>query len=98
MHRIQSKGIPSDERTVHPSTKTESETMKECSKLEKNDNVVGPLKMIKELSHQSTKVKCQCWSMMKMLQKPVNMHQGDKETMAGCHKRFMNAVDIIEGQ
>ena len=81
----------------NPSMKNELETVEECGNLEKNDNTVGSLKMIKELSHLSTEVKCQHQSMMTILWKPVNVCQGDTETMVGHCKRFMNAVDIVEG-
>ena len=62
------------------SMKNKLEAMEKCSGLEQNDNIVGLLKMMKELSHVSTEVKCQCWSMTTMLWKPVNACQGDKET------------------
>ena len=80
------------------SVKNKPEAMKEHSKLEQNDDAVGPLKMIKELSHMSTEVNCQCWSMTTMLHESVNARQGDNETMAAHCKRFKNVVDVVEGQ
>ena len=94
----QSKGVPSGEGQCNLNTKNELEAMEEHRKPKKNNNVVGPLKMIKELSHLLTEVKHQHWSMMTMLSELVNAHQGDNETMAVHHKRFKNVVDIAEGQ
>ena len=78
--------------------KNELEATEKHSKSEQNDNVVGPLKMTKELSCMSTEVKCQCWSMMTMLDKSVNTCQGDNDTMAVHCKRFKNVVNVVEGQ
>ena len=80
------------------SVKNKLEAMEKHSELEQNDDAVGLLKMIKELSCVSTEVKCQCWSMTTMLHKLVNMCQGDNETMATHCKRIKNVVDIAEGQ
>ena len=64
---MQSKGVP------NLSVKNKSEAMKKHSELEKNDDVVRPLKMIEELSCVSTEVKCQCWSVKTMLSESVNV-------------------------
>ena len=79
------------------SVKNKLEAMEKCSKLEQNDNTVGPLKLTKELLHVSTEVKCQHWSMIAMLSKLMNMRQGDNKTMVVHHKRFVDAVDVTEG-
>ena len=55
------------------------------------------MKMTKELSGVLIEVKCH-WSMTTMLSDLVSMHQGDKKTIAVHHERFMNMVDITEGQ
>ena len=80
------------------SMKNKLEAMKEYGKLEKDDDVVGLLKIIKELSYVSTEVKYQYWSMTTMLYKLMNTRQGENETMAAYYKRFKNVVDIVEGQ
>ena len=64
------------------SVKNKLEAMEKYGELEQNDDVVGLLKMIKELSYVSTEVKHQCWSMTTMLHKLVNACQGDNKTMA----------------
>ena len=64
------------------SMKNKLEAMKECGEPEQNDDAVGLLKMIKELSCMSTEVKHQCWSMTTMVHELVNKCQGDNETMA----------------
>ena len=77
--------------------KNKLEAMREYSELEKKDDVVRLLKMIKELSYSSTEVRYEYWSMTTMLSKLVNICQGDTETMAGYYKHFRNVADIVEG-
>ena len=80
------------------SMKNELETMAKCSKSEKDDDAVGPLKMTKELSHVSTEVKHQHWTVTEMLSESVNVHKGNNKTMAShsktgqCCRRTMGRV------
>ena len=46
----------------------------------------------------STEVKCQRWSVTTMLSELANMHQGDNKRMVVHCEKFVNAVDVMEGQ
>ena len=60
--------------------------------------MVELLKLIKELSHQTTEVKYQYWTLTTLLWRLMNMRQGENETMAAHYKRFKNMIEIVEGQ
>ena len=68
------------------SMKDKTEAVERHSKLEQNDDTVGPLKMTKELLCMSTEVRHQHWSVTTMLNELVNARQGDNGTMAVHHK------------
>ena len=80
------------------SMKNKLESMDKYKVFEENDNVVELLKLIKELSHQTTEVKYQYWTLTTLLWRLMNMRQGENETMAAYHKRFKNMIEIVEGQ
>ena len=77
------------------SMKNNLAAMEKYGELEENDDVVGLLKMIKELSYSSTEVKYEYWLMTKMLYRLINVRQGDNETMAGSNRRTGQQDDVL---
>ena len=66
--------------------------------IQQDDDVIKLMKMIKELCYVSTDARYEYWNLTFSLNKVTNVKQKDNETLAAYYKRFINIVDIVEGQ
>ena len=80
------------------SMKNTVESKAEYAELEKKDDVVGLLKIIKDICYSNTEVEYEYWAMNKAMRKVLTMRQNDNEALASYYKRFMNVVEVAESQ
>lgn len=78
--------------------KNKLESMPTYEELEKKDDVVGLLKLLKDLTFTTTDVQYEHWAMVESLKKAVNMEQEDGEGLAGYYRRFWIQIDATEAQ
>ena len=80
------------------SMKNEIESSADCKDWEKNDDVIGLPKGLKELSFSAVDMQCEHWTMNWSVKDVMMMKQQDRESLAGCCKQFVNTVDVAETQ
>jgi len=66
--------------------------------LEVSDDVVGPLKMLKEMAFSTGGVQHPCWTPQNVLRRLTEINQGPSESVSNCHKRFLAATEVVEAQ
>jgi len=66
--------------------------------LEDSDDVVGPLKMLKEMAFSTSGVQHPCWTLQNVLRRLTAINQGPSELVPNCHKRFLAAAKVVEAQ
>jgi len=66
--------------------------------LEDSDDVVGLLKMLKEMAFSTSGVQHLCWTLQNVLRHLTAINQGPSELVSNCHKRFLAATEVIEAQ
>jgi len=66
--------------------------------LEDNDDVVGPLKMLKEMAFSTSGVQHPCWTLQNVLRHLTAINKGPSESVPNYHKRFLTAAEVIEAQ
>jgi len=66
--------------------------------LEDSDDVVGLLKMLKEMAFSTSGVQHPCWTLQNVLRCLTAINQGPSESVSNCHKRFLAAAEVVEAQ
>ena len=71
---------------------------KNYDELEKNDDVIGLIQVIKELSYEVTENKYVFVGMQRSLYRLMTMKQGEKEGIISFYNRFKSQFEIVETQ
>ena len=66
--------------------------------LEDNDDVVGVLKMLKEMAFLTSGVQHPYWTLQNVLRHLTAINQGPNESVSNYHKRFLATTEVIEAQ
>jgi len=66
--------------------------------LEDGDDVVGLLKMLKEMAFSTSGVQHPCWTLQNVLRRLTAINQGPSELVSNYHKRFLAAAEVVEAQ
>jgi len=66
--------------------------------LEDSDDVVGLLKMLKEMAFSTSRVQHPCWTLHDVLRRLTAINQGPSESVSNHHKRFLAATKVVEAQ
>jgi len=66
--------------------------------LEDSGDVVGLLKMLKEMTFSTSGVQHPCWTLQNVLRRLTAINQGPSESVSNCHKRFLAATEVVEAQ
>ena len=78
--------------------KNKVESMTDYKKWEEDDDVIGLLNGLKELSFSTVDIQYEYWIVSQSLKSVMTMRQQDKESLNGYYKRFINLVDVAEIQ
>jgi len=66
--------------------------------LEDSDDVVGLLKMLKEMAFSTSGVQQPYWTLQNVLRRLTAINQGPSESVSNYHKRFLDTTEVVEAQ
>lgn len=66
--------------------------------LEDSDDVVGLLKMLKEMAFSTSGVQHPYWTLQNVLRRLTAINQGPSESVSNYHKRFLATTEVVEAQ
>jgi len=66
--------------------------------LEDSDDVVGLLKMLKEMAFSTIGVQYPYWTLQNVLRHLTVINQGPSESVSNYHKRFLATTKVVEAQ
>jgi hypothetical protein len=79
-----------------PGMKHKVEALTDYKILEKNDDVVGLLKRMRELVYSTTGQQYEYWTMQSTIRTLVNMKQHPNESVNGFSKKFIQQLEMTE--
>jgi hypothetical protein len=82
--------------STHMTNKLEGQ--KEYKELEDNVDVVGLVKMIRELIFNTRSVQYQHWTSSQIIRNIMTCRQGGNESLIGFYKRWKTILDVAESQ
>ena len=74
------------------------ESLDSFPQLEVNDDVIGLLKVLKELAFSTINAHYEYWTMMESLRKLMNVQQMSRESLASYYRRWNATLEVLETQ
>ena len=81
-----------------PAMKNKVEADPEYVELERNDDVVGLLKMLKAFAFSTGGVQHPFWTLQAVLKRFAATNQGTNESVANYYRRFVSVTEVLEAQ